>query len=168
MFEREELLHPMMSHFPIAMFFLALVAKSFGLAIKSYSKKLSKESLSLARSLIFLAPLLYMINLFLGDIALEKVKNSLCDITQAYQHEQLAETAMLWFIVPIVAEALSFIEWNNKLLLKKLCVSFGFLGLILGNFYMVKTAQLGSKLVYEQGAGVSRVLGECRQKQNRL
>lgn len=159
---REELLHPLFSHLPIAMFFIALVAKSIELGAKSYSKSHSEGAAFIARVMIFTSPMLYMINIFLGDIALEAVKNNLCNIGTAYQHESLAEEAMIWFLIPIAMEALTLSRLPQ---LKKFLVLISFVsffGLLVSNYKMLQAAHLGAELVYEQGAGVSRELGDCK------
>lgn len=153
---RDELLHPMISHFPIAMFSLALLTKV--LELLSYTKfpDFSKKLNFLSKSLIFTAPLFFLVTIYLGDIATEAIKSSFCDFYAISKHEELGYYALYFFIGSLVFESLSEVAKQRKIL----CYIGVVITLIGGNYFLFKTAHLGGKLVYEKGAAV-KVAPKC-------
>jgi uncharacterized membrane protein len=148
---REELLHPMISHFPIAMFSLALVTKSLELLTYSKYRDFSKKVNFLSKSLIFTAPLFFLITIYLGDIATEIIKSNFCESYLIPKHEELGYYALYFFIGSLIFESLSEVFKDKKII----CNSIILLTLIGGNYFLFQTAHLGAKLVYEKGAAVN-------------
>ena len=147
---REELLHPMISHFPIVMFSLALFSKSLELLTFTKFSDFSKRLNFLSKSLIFTAPLFFLITIYLGDIATEIIKGDFCEYYLIAKHEEYGYYALYFFIGSLIFESLSEVFKNKRML----CHFVVLLTLIGGNYYIFKTAHLGAKLVYEKGAAV--------------
>lgn len=151
-FIREELLHPIVSHFPIALLSMALILK-IAIYISMTKKYDFKKNLTFTYNFCLITGLIFFItNLFIGDIALEAIKSDLCNLTLAYQHEDMAHTTLILFIIIVSFEVLSLVI--EKTIFKNILSSLAALLLIVGNFYLFKTAHQGGQLVYEYGAAV--------------
>lgn len=148
---REELLHPAISHFPIAFLVLATALKLILLF------KEDERILFTARVLLYLGTFLILPTLFLGDMALDIVKNDLCRLTLAHEHEELGELTLIIFIIGAALD----VALNFKLPYKSLVKYLGFIALLFGCGVLFETAEHGGELVYEDGAAVTRELGPC-------
>lgn len=153
---RDELLHPMISHFPIAMFFLAMISKSIELISFHKYRDLSSKFNFVTRFLIFTAPLFYLLTIYLGDIATDAIKNEFCELALISKHEQLGYYALYLIIASLVLESLCEIFKKKKVIFSGLTL----FTLILSNYFIFKTAHLGGHLVYEKGAAV-KVAPKC-------
>jgi uncharacterized membrane protein len=153
---REELLHPMLAHFPLAMFALALFTKSFELILFKKFNDLSSKLSIISKFLIFSAPAFFLITIYLGDVATDIIKNNFCDLALISKHEDLSYYALYFFIGTLAFEALSEINKKFKMPLQVLVL----LTLIFGNYFLFKAAHLGGELVYEKGAAV-KVAPKC-------
>lgn len=151
---REELLHSALSHFPIAMFSLALLTKSAYYLLKTHHLELSKNLAIITKFLLFTAPLFYLISIFYGDMAVDVIKNDICNLTLVYEHEQTAQFAIPFFLITIVLEVVLALE-NFKAKSFRILAHIGlYITLILGNFFMLKAAHQGGNMVYNHGVAV--------------
>lgn len=153
---RDELLHPMLAHFPIVMFTLALMVKSLEITSTYKFEAFSTKLNFVSKFLIFTAPLFYLLTIYLGDIANDAIKNEFCELTLISKHEELGYYALYFFIGALIFESLSEV-------LKKKRMLFNFavlLSLIGSNYFIFKTAHSGAEMVYEKGAAV-RVAPKC-------
>jgi uncharacterized membrane protein len=153
---RDELLHPMLAHFPIVMFTLAFVVKSLEI-VTSYKLKAFSEKLSfVSKSLIFTAPLFYLLTIYLGDIATDAIKNEFCELSLISKHEELGYYALYFFIGALLFESLGEVFKKRKLV----CNFAVLISLIFSNYFIFKTAHSGAEMVYEKGAAV-KVAPKC-------
>jgi len=153
---REELLHPVLSHFPIAMFSLALGTKLLELLLFKAKREFQKKLNFVSKFLIYLAPLFFLIAMFLGDSSLDIIKNEFCDLSLVSKHEDLSYWALYFFLGTLIFESLS--EFLKKF---EIFLQIGaFITLLFGNYFLFKTAHLGGELVYEKGAAV-KVAPKC-------
>ena len=155
---REALLHPMLVHFPIVLFILALGLKVVELFVMSSVLPL------IQRWVLGLGAMTYLLSLFLGDIAFDAIRSDFCHLTSVYRHEDLAHQAAYFFVSAIFFEALTAVSFikSNKIFSRS--VQFlVFLMLLVGNGYMLRTAHLGAELVYEKGAAVRGYPHDCDQ-----
>ncbi|MFT6631812.1 MAG: putative membrane protein [Bacteriovoracaceae bacterium] len=161
---REELLHPVISHFPIALLVLVMFTKLAHLIVMKRYIELSKNIDMISKFLLIVGSIMILPALFLGDMAFDIVKNDLSNITTAYRHEDLAHNTLIVFIIAIVLDTLvSVREFSFKQMFTiQVCLFFT---IALGNYYLFQTAHLGADLVYEQGAGVKRSQPKINQDQ---
>lgn len=159
---REELLHPMFLHFPIALFVLALLLKFSQLICpKQFKNTIIYISIS-NKVILTLAALTYLISIFLGDIALDAIKKNFCDLSAIYNHEQVAQNALYFFIGALLFEGVSSIEQIKKSKFYLTTINLIVLTfLFAGNYTMVDAAHLGAQLVYEKGAAVKNSSNSC-------
>ncbi len=150
---REELLHPAVSHFPIALLVLVGFTKLFQLIVTKKYKELADSLNLISKFLLITGSCFLLPAIFLGDMAFEIVKKDLSNITAAYKHDELAHYTLICFIVAVSIDTL-----NN---VKKFKVQYEFqinialfIAILVGNYFLFNTAHIGSNLVYEQGAGV--------------
>lgn len=153
---REELLHPVLSHFPIAMFSLALVTKLLELLLRKAKREFQLKLNFVSKFLIYLAPLFFLVSMYLGDSSFEIIKSEFCDLALVSKHEDLAYFALYFFLGTLIFESLSEFLKKFELLLQV----GAFITLLFGNYYLFKTAHLGGELVYEKGAAV-KVAPKC-------
>lgn len=153
---REELYHPLFSHFPIVMFFLALLTKVIGLSLHKLKKDFAKLFLSSSKLLIYTSPFVFLISIYLGDFALDQIKNEFCDLFQIYKHEEIAYYALYCFLVVLGLEAVSELKTKLKSILQIGVIIF----LFIGNYFLFETAHSGATLVYDLGAAV-KVAPKC-------
>ncbi len=152
---REELFHPLISHFPIAFLITASCLKLF-LFITLILKKEGKftKIQTIAQALLFAGTALLLPTIFLGDMAFETIKQNLCEITIAYQHEQLSETTLMIFILGLILQFLEYLPaWKGRFRISK--ELFLVIILSLGSYYLIRTSHLGATMVYEHGAAVT-------------
>lgn len=152
---REELYHPMLAHFPIVLFLMILILKILvlTLALSDRSGDLSQKLNWFARILLVIAPLIYLVTLYLGDSALEIIKNDFCDLKSIYAHEEMAKQSLIFIILSLILEGVGQIE-KIKIKMEKPLMTLTVLILIAGNFLILKTAHSGAMLVYDKGAAV--------------
>ncbi len=154
---REELYHPMFSHFPIVMFALALITKLLSLILIKLEKESGEKFLFISKLLIYVTPFTFLITMYLGDFALDQIKNEFCDLHTVYKHEEVAYYALYSFLIVLAFEAISELKSKFKTLFQIGTLIF----LMLGNFYLFKTAHSGARLVYDLGAAV-KVAPKCK------
>ncbi len=157
---REELLHPAVSHFPIAFLSMLMLTKTAQFFVTEKYDEIKKYLYIISKFLLIVGASLLLPSLFLGDMALDVVKQDLCKITQAYQHEDLAHYTLIVFIIAIVFDTLLDIE-KIPAKFHKVLKALVLLSIFLGNYYLFQTAHMGGDLVYEQGAAVKRTMGPC-------
>lgn len=153
---REELLHPLFSHFPIVLFVLALLTKIIWVILRLLKNQHAPQFQYISKLIIYVAPFTYLISIYLGDFALDQIKSDFCDLHEVYKHEEVAYYALYCFLVVLALEAVSELKSKLKMILQAGTILF----LILGNFYLFETAHLGAKLVYDMGAAV-KVAPKC-------
>ena len=150
---REELLHPAVSHFPIALLSLLVFVKFSELFIANNHEALKSQLAFLARFLLITGSISLIPSLFLGDMALDIVKSDMRNITLAYQHEELAHNALYVFIVALIIDLIPVLKSIPGRFIKLHTLIL--LGVILfGNYYIFKTAHSGASLVYDYGTAV--------------
>jgi uncharacterized membrane protein len=151
---REELLHTISSHFPIALLSLALITKSLQLIFMRLSHSITKQLQTISTFLLYTGLVFYIIALFLGDTAFDIIKSSVCNLTLIYKHEQMAENAIPYFIIAIffeIAVAAKIKLFKKHSLVVRILT---LLALSIGNYYMFSAAHIGGTMVYEQGVAV--------------
>jgi len=156
---REELYHPMVAHFPIVFFVLALVFKTAELTCFK-QKEISEKMNFFCRIVLFTGPFLFLLTMYLGDSALDLIKKDFCQLKLVYDHEEIAKMALPWIILANGFEASSKIEKIKKW--KNVLSGATLIALLLINFQMWKTAHTGAMLVYEHGAAVKQSVVNCR------
>jgi uncharacterized membrane protein len=155
---REELLHPLFTHFPIVILFAAPVLRLASLLPLSNENRIFLVKAS--RLALYIGPLSLIITIYLGDMAFEIVKSNLCQLFDAYRHEQLAYESLYAFMAAVVFDVVSKLDNLNKKLVRGASL-FCFLMMIIGNYLMFSSAHLGANLVYEQGAAVKAATPKC-------
>ena len=158
---RSELWHPMAAHFPIALLTMMLGVKCLGVLC---GDRAQFHFLGiLYRFFLYCGAGSLGATLCLGDISGDVVKKSLCDVAALYRHEDLAYR-VLWFV--LVALAVDFSRHLKNqipglaLVLSRRSLQWIEMGLSVCIFwFLLKTGYSGSRLVYEQGAGVVRSAG---------
>lgn len=148
---REELLHPIFAHFPIVMFALAVVAKSLEFFCYKAKRDLYYKFGFLSKFFIYSAPMAYLITIFLGDSALDIIKNDLCDLQLVTKHEEISYYALYAFLGALTLEVLKDVIKKYELLWQSAVL----IALVVSNFYLFQSAHLGGQLVYEKGAAVT-------------
>jgi uncharacterized membrane protein len=157
---REELLHPVFSHFPLALLPIALLLKCIEIYI-SYKASSHQKTLNLAFRFTLGAGLLsFLVTLYLGDSALDQIKNDFCQLSLISRHEDHAYWALPFFLVALALDPFTYFE-NFPKKLFPLSQIFLFLFMIGGNFYLFKTGHSGGELVYEHGAAVKAATQKC-------
>lgn len=161
---QEELIHPMISHFSIACLILIFFTKLAQIFHLEKSKMRQHQLQFTHHFLLFIGSLMLIPTLFLGDMAFDIVKKNLCYLTEAYQHEEMAHQCLYIFIFIMILELGFKIDLITSCLSKNSYMKYYhfiiLIFIILGNYYLIKTAHLGSNLVYKQGAGVQREFKE--------
>ena len=149
---REELIHPILVHFPIALVSLTFFLRTI-LWLPFFCKN---EFLKNAFYFCFyLGMFSYLPSIFSGEMAFDVVREAANRTSDIYAHEEAAELSMYIFLVSgsvhvllqIFSEKLK--KWQ-KLLIEILC----YLLITAGFLTLAHTAHLGGNLVYNQGIGV--------------
>jgi uncharacterized membrane protein len=146
---REELYHPILSHFPIVLLSL------FPLLHLSYYFIKKNEILLFKQFFLYVGSLFYFMSMFTGDEAADHIKSTFCYLGEIYQHEQSAEYGLIALIITLLLD----ISWHlvdkaKKNKIKKLINHLVSISSLLVLYWVVDTAHLGAMLVYERGAGV--------------
>jgi uncharacterized membrane protein len=145
---REELLHPIIVHFPLAFLATAPLFK-VGEVYCLFSKNTIGNTISNFYKLFLgLGFLGLVLSLFLGDTAAEITKNQICDLTLLYQHEEAAHNALYLYISAGIFELLQA-KFRPKWM-----ASCSLVLLFVATYFLLDTAHLGGELVYEHGAAV--------------
>lgn len=148
---RDELLHPAISHFPIACLSLSLLVFVAYLMTKKTPLK------TIFEFLLFTGSALILPTLFLGDMALDIVKPELCSLIEASKHE-------IWGEYTLVFAILTSAIWLSQNFLKRGHTIIKYLtlfSLITCNYWLFKTAHEGGELVYDLGAAVKIDKNKC-------
>jgi uncharacterized membrane protein len=152
---RSELIHPMLAHFPLAL----LGVYPFVYTSQFFFKNPIKDRLEWgARGLLYLGIVLYMVTLYLGDMALEIVTPKLCQLSLAYDHETWGYYGLYSWGLVLVLDISNLIGLEKKLSwIKFLPVGkafFSFLALLT----LYQAGHSGAGLVYEFGAAVKNAV----------
>lgn len=148
---REELLHPIISHFPIAMLVSLSFIKLAHLIVIKKSEIWAKNFKLISTILLGLGSFLLLPTLFLGEMATDIVKVNACDLTKIYAHEELAETCLFIFIAAIFMDVLGNLDqFKSKIFIQVITFAI----ILIGNFYLFQTGHTGAELVYEYGTAV--------------
>lgn len=150
---REELLHPVMSHFPIALMTLALLTKIAQILALKFAQNQVKNLQLITRFLLFSAPVFFLMTMFLGDSSLDIIKNDFSELTLVYQHEELSYICLYFLLGSVVLEVLTMLE-QIKLKFKPYIEFAIVVTLLVSNIYLFQAAHLGGQLVYDHGAAV--------------
>ncbi len=158
MLSREELLHPLLAHFPIAILVLSAVFRWLSLFCIAESKKKWKDFFFLNSQIFLIGGIVFLgITFFTGDIAVEKVKSSLDDITVLYDHEDSSYRTLYIFLGILFLDFILFFKSSRlKISIRQerwfqRCIGILFL---IGCISLVESVHYGALLVYDQGAGV--------------
>ena len=150
---REELLHPLLVHFPVA---LILVAVAVLLVASVWRAPQTKARLFFCwRLLLAIGAITAWAAVFTGDMAEEVVNQTLCDPTATHTHGDLA-TYVAW-----IFSGVALLEIVAHYYRSRLIAPLIILLAIIGVGLLVYTAHLGALLVYQQGAAVYRPSAEC-------
>jgi len=162
---KEELLHPAISHFPVALLTLVLVTKIAELIVGQHNAQLKGQLNLISKFLLYTGTVMLLPSLFSGDIAFDIVKENMCSLIKVYQHDDLAHTTLYFFIAAMIFEITSGLDKIPARYKRPLKLGL-LLSILTGNYYLFLTAQMGGKLVYQDGAGVSRPFKACSQEEH--
>lgn len=150
---RSEIIHPMVSHFPIVLFSLYPFILGASFLVKNHDKGRWQELFhSCSKLLLYLGLLFHFISMYLGDMALDQISHSLCKLQLVYDHEHYAKLVLLSFLAVVGLDVYENIKLN---LTPKPVKYFKLLVSIVGFFYIIQTGHSGATMVYEYGAGVN-------------
>lgn len=154
---REELLHPVSSHFPIAFLLILSITKLIQVfvMVKSPDSEFLKSMKSINAFLLFTGAISLLPTIFLGDMAFDIIKSDMKSLITAYKHEEMAHYTLYTYIVALIVEVSSYLKRMSKK--EGLIVqSVLYLVIIIGNIFLIQAAHLGGEMVYEQGAAVNK------------
>jgi len=140
---RPELFHPLISHFPIGL--LGCYPIALLLAFKW-----KEQMLATSRFLLYAGILGVFVSLYLGDMALERILPSLCDIPRAYRHEDQAYYLMYSSILLVLIDVGEIAQKVKAQLAHYLKLLFAFVLV----FFLYRSGHTGAELVYDYGAAV--------------
>lgn len=150
---RQELYHPLISHFPIVIIILALVSKILEITFKE-----KREFSFLTKGLLYTAPLFMIFSIYTGDTAFDIVKSELCELALVYSHEESGKITLILLMITIFLEVLTEIKQFAKFSFIRY---LALLSLFVTVLSVAKTAHLGAELVYDHGAAVKLSKKEC-------
>ncbi len=159
---REELIHPAISHFPLALLVLVMFTKTAQFFVTEKYTELKKNLALISKFLLLTGSAFLLPTLFLGDMAFDAVKSDVCNFITVYRHEDLGHYTLVTFIVAIVFDTLIQIKQVPAKLRPLLNIAT-LITIFLGNYFLLNTANLGGELVYEQGVAVKAVKKDCSQ-----
>lgn len=139
--------HPLLVHFPIAIFITAVLAD---LSYLLWKKEWLRSS---AISLFVLAALAALFTYFSGKQAIDIVSVPLRAELTASRHADWGFYTMLYFNF---YAALRIFLYRKEVDRKKLIAILLFCGTLVGAGIVAKTADLGGRLVYKYGVGVQK------------
>lgn len=150
---KQELIHPILVHFPIVFTVTALLSFLFILFFQwRNSDEKAKAAELIAQLSLYLAIGFMGAALFTGDFAEDIVRRNLCDIRVLHEHEDYAYITLYLLLGALLTDLVPRF-WKNKTLTQTFLI-IQLLFLLCANVYLVLTAHNGGKLVYEQAAGV--------------
>lgn len=140
--------HPMLVHFPIAIFITAIMLDFVQLFLK-------KDWIHLSVTALFVfAALVALIAYLSGKQAIDMVSVPMRAELTAGNHSDWGLYTMLYFSAfAIVRGFLFWKEWDKKRMVAILL----FCGGVAGAALIGKTADLGAKLVYKYGVGIQKL-----------
>jgi len=155
---REELWHPLVVHFPVAL--LIVGSAGFALAMALRRKTSAAWLLPASRALLVLGTLSAWVAVYTGILADREVGRDLCDPLVLHAHERYAYLVCFLFTGGILADLLGvrflpskqWKAWGPRLAL----VVF-----LAGTITLGYVGHLGGKLVYQQAAGVHQPSEDC-------
>lgn len=145
---RNELYHPLISHLPLVFLGLFPIAALLGFLFKD---ELKSHMLFLKHLFLYGGIFGLFISLFLGDMALDEVSSTVCQLNKVYHHEEQAYFMLYSSLVLLALEVLIFMKKEIKeafLVLPQILVGFVLL------FFVYQTGHSGAELVYEYGTAV--------------
>ncbi|MEX2492053.1 MAG: DUF2231 domain-containing protein [Nitrospirales bacterium] len=153
---REELWHPMVVHFPIALLLFGVLLYTVGFAVPNSWKS---HTIFSARVLLTAGILGAWLAIWTGGRADRVVGRTLCDPLVLEAHENYAYWMAWLFTVAVV------LDYGSIFLKKARMVSFlriaCALAFAVGAVLTGTIGHLGAKLVYQQGAAVYQPSGDC-------
>lgn len=152
-FWRNEVFHPLIVHFPIA---LLLVAFLFKIIALKYKREVWERG---GTVLLILGVTSIWMAIFTGGLAADIVSVNLCDPSVLEKHEDLAWVTAWLFTSGLVIDLLRYIKIplfkNVIFLIAVLLILTGGAGLL------TYVGHLGATLVYQQAAGVNIPTTDC-------
>jgi uncharacterized membrane protein len=152
---REELIHPLLAHFAVALVPLALLFRAGGLFTRwGFFRPASIL-------LVALGTLAAWVAVYTGGLAEDVVNKVICDPTVTKTHEEFAEwTAILVSaVLGMDLAALKFSRFSRKLEWLSALV------LVIASGLLMQTGHLGASLVYQQGAATYHPSEQCTEFQ---
>jgi uncharacterized membrane protein len=155
---REELWHPVVVHFPIAL--LLVGSGGYALAMALRGREKASWLLPASRAVLILGTLGGWVAVFTGLLADSEVGRDLCDPLVLNAHENNAFLVCFLFAGAILLDLLAgrflpserWKRWGRGLALAVLLAGAAVLGYV---------GHLGGKLVYQQAAGVHQPSEDC-------
>ena len=161
---RAELIHPFLSHFPVALLLLVMGISPLIMLLKESS---FKHNMAMVNRFMLIFGVISSIPVIItGQIAGDIVGEHICDLMVIYYHKQWAYYTAIAFILVAVLDVVTYLSakhqqsWKfpHSWQMKGLMVTL----LLLGAFCLLKTGHFGGKLVYEQGAGIENFKSTCQ------
>lgn len=145
---RQELVHPLFVHFPIAMLIMAVLFRSISFWIPKTYRDYVEFLIGVQ---LFVGLFVFGMSLFTGDIAADIVKFQIAEPIAIQKHEDLAYQTLYVFLGAAILEILAITVFQKRQTAIKLTSLFV---MAVGTVYLVRTSHSGAELVYELGAGV--------------
>lgn len=153
---REELWHPIMVHFPVALLIFGATLYAVQFAVP-YSLK--ARTLFSARVMLTAGTLGAWLAIWTGHRADSVVGRTLCDPLVLEAHENYAYWMAWLFTIAVALDYGSMLMRNNRVLLP-LRIAF-LLAFAVGGALTGYIGHLGAKLVYQQGAATYQPSEDC-------
>jgi uncharacterized membrane protein len=161
---RSELIHPFLSHFPVALLLLVMVLTPLLMLFKDSEYKRNMAMFN--RFMLIIGVVSFLPVIITGQIAGDIVGEHICDLMVIYYHKQWAYYTAIVFVLVFALELVVYLSekhqkdwkfpqsWQIKILMVVL--------LLLGGYCLLKTGHYGGQLVYEQGAGIENFNSTCQ------